>query len=97
MWAWGNNDYRQCQIPMPNRAFTVPAAGNLHSLGLRGGSCDPCDINCDGAVNAFDIEPFIELLISLEPEPCTTCAGDLNGDGVINAIDIEPFIACLAP
>ncbi len=59
--------------------------------------CDPCDMNCDGAVNAFDIEPFLDLLFSPMPMPCNTCTGDVNGDGVVDAFDIEPFLECLFP
>jgi hypothetical protein len=58
-------------------------------------SCDPCDANCDGVIDAFDIEPFIDLLVNPNPTPCAPCAGDTNGDGVIDAFDIEPFINCL--
>ncbi len=58
--------------------------------------CDPCDMNCDGVINAFDIEPFLDLLFG-GPVPCDTCTGDVNGDGNIDAFDIEPFLACLFP
>ncbi len=61
-----------------------------------GGGCDPCDTNCDGTVDAFDIEPFIDLLLG-GPRPCAPCAGDANGDGTVDAFDIEPFIECLFP
>ncbi len=56
--------------------------------------CDPCDVNCDGVVDAFDIEPFIALLTG-GGKPCAPCAGDANGDGAVDAFDIEPFIRCL--
>jgi hypothetical protein len=56
--------------------------------------CDPCDMNCDGAVNAFDIEPFLDLLFGPD-KPCGRCTGDVNGDGSIDAFDIEPFLECL--
>ncbi len=59
--------------------------------------CDPCDMNCDGSVNAVDIEPFLGLLFEPNPDPCNTCTGDVNGDGVIDAFDIEPFLDCLFP
>ncbi len=59
--------------------------------------CDPCDMNCDGDVNAFDIEPFLDLLFSPMPMPCNTCTGDVDGNGVIDAFDIEPFLNCLFP
>ncbi len=57
--------------------------------------CDACDVNCDGAVDAFDIEPFVALLVDPNPAPCSPCAADANGDGVIDAFDIEPFVGCL--
>ena len=56
----------------------------------------PCDMNCDGVVNAFDIEPFLDLLFG-GGEPCDSCTGDANDDGDINAFDIEPFLNCLFP
>ncbi len=59
-----------------------------------GGGCDPCDANCDGVVDAFDIEPFISLLVG-PGTPCSSCAADTNGDGAVDAFDIEPFINCL--
>ena len=58
--------------------------------------CDPCDMNCDSEVNAFDIEPFLDLLFN-EPDPCCEGVGDVNGDGRIDAFDIEPFLECLFP
>ncbi len=58
-------------------------------------SCDPCDANCDGVIDAFDIEPFIATLGGAPG--CSPCAGDANGDGTIDAFDVEPFINCLAP
>ncbi len=59
-----------------------------------GAGCEPCDVNCDGAVDAFDIEPFINLLVG-GGTPCSACAGDADGDGAVDAFDIEPFINCL--
>ena len=58
--------------------------------------CNACDMNCDGDVNAFDIESFLELLFG-GGEPCQACTGDVNGDGQIDAFDIEPFLNCLFP
>ena len=58
--------------------------------------CDPCDMNCDGEVNAIDIESFLGLLF-FGDTPCNTCTGDVNGDGSIDALDIEPFLECLFP
>ncbi len=58
--------------------------------------CDPCDMNCDGTVDAKDIEFFIDILFN-GATPCGSCTGDTNGDGFIDAEDIEGFINCLFP
>ena len=58
--------------------------------------CDAADMNCDGAVNAFDIQPFLGILFEGEL-PCMSCTGDTNGDGNRDAFDIEPFLEALFP
>ena len=62
----------------------------------NGPVCVPCDMNCDGTVDANDIEDFIDCLFYI-CEPCNTCTGDVNGDGRIDAGDVEGFIECLFP
>jgi len=67
-------------------------------------ACNPCgatgDTNCDGAVNTFDIDPFVLALTSKETwmaqYPCDfVCAADCNRDGSVNTFDIDPFVECL--
>ncbi len=58
--------------------------------------CNPCDMNCDGTVDASDIEFFIDILFN-GATPCGDCTGDTNGDGFVDAADIEGFINCLFP
>ena len=60
---------------------------------------EPGDTNCDGAVNVFDIDPF--LLALLDPDgysqqfpACIHDTADLNGDELVNFFDIDPF-ACI--
>ncbi len=73
-------------------------ADALFSIGEDGlvalPACEACDVNCDGALDAFDIEPFVDLLIGGQPA-CSTCAGDANRDGAVDSFDIEAFIQCL--
>ena len=62
----------------------------------------PGDLNCDGEINAFDIEPFLLALFdpdeyALRFPDCDINNGDINGDGEINAFDIEPFLGLLFP
>jgi hypothetical protein len=60
----------------------------------------PGDLNCDGLINAFDIDPFILALTdhaayyTAHPD-CGYFFADVNGDGAVNAFDIDPFIAVL--
>jgi hypothetical protein len=58
------------------------------------------DVNCDGAVNAFDIDPFVLALTNPEgyaaafPD-CDIMTADVNGDGRVTAADIDPFVELL--
>ena len=87
-------------VSFDTTVFREIAAGDVtmpEGLAFEPG-CDPADMNCDGYVNAFDIEPFFGLLFNCDLcTPCSNCAGDVNGDGRIDAFDIEPFLECLFP
>jgi hypothetical protein len=59
-----------------------------------------CDINCDGAVNVFDIDPFVLALVSAEGYAasfpgCDIRTADLNRDGRVDVFDIDHFIECM--
>lgn len=74
-------------------------------------SCLRGDANCDGAVNNFDIEPFVigELLgASARGAPADyllraaadcwemrSCWGDIDQNGAFNNFDIDPFANCI--
>ncbi|MCG3127987.1 MAG: hypothetical protein CHACPFDD_02860 [Phycisphaerae bacterium] len=64
------------------------------SADLTVGAGNPCDANCDGSVNGFDVEPFVGLLAGTGT-PCAECVGDTNGDGSVNGFDVDDFVACL--
>ncbi len=58
------------------------------------------DVNCDLAVNPFDIDPFVLALIDpaayAEQYPaCDLMLADVNGDGIVNPFDIDPFVELL--
>ena len=59
------------------------------------------DANCDGVLNALDIDPFVLGLSSGQAawEASFTCdfftACDINNDGLVNALDIDPFVGLL--
>lgn len=77
----------------------VEAAIDAFKVSVRG--CFPSfalgDLNCDGNVNALDIEGFILALFDPAQYPvqypnCDINLADINGDGTIDALDIEGFI-----
>jgi hypothetical protein len=58
------------------------------------------DLNCDGTINAFDIDPFVLALTdpaayAAEFSSCDYMLADCNDDGAVNAFDIDPFVALL--
>jgi hypothetical protein len=58
------------------------------------------DMNCDGLLNAFDIDPFVLALTNpagyAAAFPCCNIfAADANQDGLINSFDIDPFVQLL--
>lgn len=89
-YYWTNNNGQTWNGP-----FSGTPGRRMIKFYRPSATCDPCDTNCDGLVNASDIEDFIGLLFEGEAPCGGGCAGDTNGDGTINAQDIEGFINCL--
>ncbi len=61
---------------------------------------DPGDLNCDGAINAFDIDPFVLALTdpagyAVQYPDCDVMLADINDDEAVDAFDIDPFIDLL--
>ncbi|MCZ6817849.1 MAG: hypothetical protein O7F76_14275 [Planctomycetota bacterium] len=85
-------------IGQPDANEVVLTGGEFELIGgfWAVAECDPCDMNCDGVVDALDIEPFLDLLFG-GGTPCDFCTGDVNGDMRIDAGDIQGFIECLFP
>lgn len=73
-------------------ARVVTLVGEVVSI-----TCEPCDTNCDGTLNPFDVQPFLDLLLLPEPSPCSPCAGDADANGTVNPFDVTDFLACLNP
>jgi hypothetical protein len=63
-------------------------------------ACEPGDVNCDGAVNGYDIDPFVLALTNPDgyraayPD-CFISNADANRDGLVNGYDIDPFVLLL--
>lgn len=61
----------------------------------------PGDLNCDGLVNNFDIDPFVLALSDADAYAaqfpnCDRLNADANNDGLVNNFDIDPFVVLLA-
>lgn len=74
---------------------------NVNNGGVRvatGAGPTPGDLNCDGAINAADIDPYVLALTdpvgyATAFPNCDRLAADIDGDGAVNAADIDPFVA----
>jgi len=96
---------RGAQVVVPPSVLTdlvAVAPGVHHSLGLKGLGPTICrgDLNCDGAVDGFDIRPFVLALTDpdayeLAYPHCNIVNADVNGDSVANEFDIQPFVNLL--
>ncbi len=58
------------------------------------------DMNCDGVVNVFDIDPFVLAIVdptgyaAAWPQ-CELAHADIDGNGDVDVFDIDPFIELL--
>ena len=64
------------------------------------GGYDAGDVNCDGAINFGDIDPFVLALTDAASyaaafPDCDINLADVSGDGSVNFGDIDPFVALL--
>ena len=50
------------------------------------------DVNRDGAVDFFDIDPFIDVLTTQNYQD----EADLDQNGIVNFFDIDPFVTVLS-
>ncbi len=74
-------------------------------LGVYAYRTPPCpagrgDANCDGAVNFFDIDPFLLALFDLPAYTAAFCGGaicaaDVDCSGDVTFFDIDPLLGCL--
>jgi hypothetical protein len=89
----------QYSIDITNISYASPpnpmVAGGTFSIFDRG------DLNCDGAVDFGDINPFV--LILTDPAAwqaahpgCPFSTGDINADGFVDFGDINPFVTLLS-
>lgn len=82
------NEIKRNQLMTAERSWTVAVEG------LVG------DLNCDGSVDFFDIDPFITALLYSSAydgafPDCDRSLADTNGDGTVSFFDIDPFVTLL--
>jgi hypothetical protein len=58
-------------------------------------------LDCDGALNGFDIAPFVLAMISVTEYQaaypgCNLDNVDMNCDGAIDGFDIDPFVLVIS-
>ena len=82
-----------------SQATSLPTIAGLPGLGRRMVTTKIGDLNCDDAVNVFDIDPFVlrrPMRLGTRQFPsCDYMAADTNQDGDVNVFDIDPFVALL--
>ena len=83
-------DYTPCE--------NAEACAILHGIRVWG------DLNCDGVLNNFDIDPFVLVLTGTPPlypeyyavyPDCDHMLADCNEDGTVNNFDIDAFVYLL--
>jgi len=54
---------------------------------------NPCDVNCDGSVNALDVELVIDAILRVDiVSIAPTGNGDVNYDSIADAVDVQLVI-----
>ena len=68
----------------------VEAAIDDVKLEIRGCSCYPADMNCDGELNFFDVQIFLDAFSNHDP------SADFSNDGEFNFFDVQIFLDLFA-
>ncbi len=83
---------KRATIPLTAALLLGAVSAPAHDL--------PGDLNCDGAVNAFDVDAFTLALTNPEAycsayRECNRLLADINCDGAVNGFDVDAFLGCL--
>ena len=82
------------QSPVSEATIAYATQTFSFHVGQRG------DVNCDGSVNSFDIDAFVQALTdpaghAASYPGCDYKLADVGEDGTVNAFDIDPFVELL--
>ncbi len=102
MWAAGGELRLGGTIGQPDAGSGL-TGGNLMLTGgfwSAAANVQRGDLNCDGLINPFDIDPFVLAIVNgadyqAQFPGCNILNGDTNCDGLINPFDIDPFVTCI--
>ncbi len=115
-FVWGPKDISSCESSKSRIPVTAGPTGMAvvaweddrgaspdvyaQNVNLNGTLGNLGDLNCDQAVNAFDIDPFVLALTSPDEyaaayPDCDWLLADVNNDAAVNAFDIDVFVAAL--
>ena len=80
---------------------TGPDDTLLDNVYLDTGAVLAGDLNCDGVLDNFDIDPFVLALTDPDTyhaqfPDCDIMNADCNGDGELDNFDIDPFVELLS-
>ncbi len=105
-WCSGGEYVLSGTIGQPDAGELVMSGGGFELAGgfwpgaLGGTLVGPGDLNCDHALNADDIPPFVLALIdpagyaAAYPD-CLIDLADVNGDSLVNGEDVQAFVSRL--
>ena len=87
-------------LTTPDTGNGLPPIVDMGAFEFQVASIRRGDLNCDGAINGADIDPFFLALgdpagYGARFPNCDILNGDMNLDGRVNGADIDPFFVCL--
>ncbi|MBU0640895.1 MAG: hypothetical protein KKB50_18670 [Planctomycetes bacterium] len=104
MWTTGGDFELSGTIGQPDASTTPMSGGDFELVGGFWSGVGPAfeigDMNCDGVINGFDIDPFVLALLGpdyyyAQYPDCDHMLADINRDGEVNGFDIDAFVELL--
>ena len=102
MWTTGGDYELSGTVSQPDAGVPM-TGGDFELTGGFWAGVPPYqlgDLNCDGQLDAFDIDPFVLALTdpvgyAQQFPDCDRMLADIDGDGDVDSFDIDPFVELL--
>jgi len=98
----GGSYYAACYSPARQFAFQINFTDATTGLFITNvpGPTSPADMNCDGAINGDDIQPFVLAMLNSAGYPaaypsCNILNGDINHSGTTDGADAGELANCV--